>query len=173
MKDPKEGARMVDVALSRIVIREGSEQQYIYLQETGGTRGFPIVIGTVEACEIRRVVAGLQTPRPLTHQLAFETIRALETELKHVDIVDLRDNTFFAQLVLHKKDSEVTAVVDARPSDAVALALRAKCPIRVAQSVLDLVRTDTSGPDPLPEPGESPEEGEEPDEGGPAGAEGA
>jgi bifunctional DNase/RNase len=164
MKDPKDGTKMVDVALSRIVIREGSEQQYIFLQETGGGRGFPIVIGTVEACEIRRVVAGLQTPRPLTHQLAFETIRALESELKHVDIVDLRDNTFFAQLVLHRKESAMTAVVDARPSDAVALALRANCPIRVAQSVLDMVRTDSSGPDALPEPGEDPGETDKPEE---------
>jgi bifunctional DNase/RNase len=169
MKDPKDGAKMIDVALSRIVIREGSEQQYIFLQEAGGGRGFPIVIGTVEACEIRRVVAGLQTPRPLTHQLAFETIRALESELKHVDIVDLRENTFFAQLVLHKKEGAMTAVVDARPSDAVALALRANCPIRVAQSVLDMVRTDSSGPDVLPDSppdaGENPGEADPPDEG--------
>ena len=165
MKDPKDGTKMVDVALSRIVIREGSEQQYIFLQEAGGGRGFPIVIGTVEACEIRRVVAGLQTPRPLTHQLAFETIRALETEILHVDIVDLRDNTFFAQLVLHKKDGQITAVVDARPSDAVALALRAKCPIRVAQAVLDMVRTDPSGPDVLPEPETDPDEDEPPEAG--------
>jgi bifunctional DNase/RNase len=171
MNDPKDGMKMIDVALSRIVIREGSEQQYIFLQEAGGGRGFPIVIGTVEACEIRRVVAGLQTPRPLTHQLAYETIRALETELKHVDIVDLRDNTFFAQLVLHKKDSEMTAVVDARPSDAVALALRAKCPIRVAQSVLDMVRTDPSGPDVLPEPGADPEDDEPTEEGESKGGE--
>jgi bifunctional DNase/RNase len=171
MNDPKDGMKMIDVALSRIVIREGSEQQYIFLQEAGGGRGFPIVIGTVEACEIRRVVAGLQTPRPLTHQLAYETIRALETELKHVDIVDLRDNTFFAQLVLHKKDSEMTAVVDARPSDAVALALRAKCPIRVAQSVLDMVRTDPSGPDVLPEPDATPEDDEQGEEGEAKGGE--
>lgn len=156
MRTPRDGAKMIDMALARIVIREGSDQQYIFLQEQGGGRGFPIVIGTSEACEIRRVVAGLPTPRPLTHQLAFETIRALGTEIVHVDIVDLRDNTFFAQIVLHRKDSEVTAVVDARPSDAVALALRARCPIRVAESVLDLVRTDPSGPDPLhPDPDSS------------------
>jgi len=171
VKEPEEEAEMIDVTLSRIVIREGSEQQYIYLKEREGDRGFPIVIGMNEACEIRRVVAGLQTQRPLTHQLAFETIRALGTELKHVDIVDLRENTFFAQLVLHRRESELTAVVDARPSDAVALALRADCPIRVAQSVLEMVRTDEAGPDPLPGPDPEPEEPphgdseEEPEEG--------
>ena len=169
MKAPRDGGKMVEMDLARIVIRDGAEQQYIFLQEQGGGRGFPIVIGTSEACEIRRVVAGLPTPRPLTHQLAFEAIRALGTEIMHVDIVDLRDNTFFAQLVLHKKEGEVTAVVDARPSDAVALALRAKCPIRVSETVLDLVRTDASGPDPLPPDPDAPPEkggtGGEPEEG--------
>lgn len=175
MSDAADGPRMIDVALSRIVIREGSEQQYIFLQESGGGRGFPIVIGTSEACEIRRVVAGLQTPRPLTHQLAFETIRALETELQHVDIVDLRDNTFFAQLVLRRKAGNLTAVVDARPSDAVALALRAKCPIRVAASVFDMVLPDVPGPEESssgppdsagPEGGGEPEEKPKPDDEG-------
>src|SRR5207245_7466051 len=135
----------VDVTLCRIVIHEGSEQQYIYLREENGQRGFPIVIGMSEALEIRRVVIDQSTQRPLTHQLAFESIRALGAELKRVDIVDLRDNTFYAQLVLQNQQGELTAVVDARPSDALALALRAKCPIRVAQSVLEQVRTDTSG----------------------------
>jgi bifunctional DNase/RNase len=149
MKEPLEEPPMIDMALSRIVIREGSEQQYIFLREVYGPRGFPIVIGTSEACEIRRVVNGIQPERPLTHQLAFESIKALGAELKRVDIVDLRNNTFFAQLVLHDKRGDRVAVVDARPSDAVALALRAHCPLRVAESVLEAVRTDESGPDKL------------------------
>lgn len=146
-----DGMQMVDLTLSRIVIREGSNEQYIFLKENAGQRGFPIVIGSSEASEIRRVVTGMQPERPLTHQLAYEAIRALGAELKRVDIVDLRNNTFFAQLVLQDASGELTAVVDARPSDAVALALRAKCPLRVTESVLQMVRTDTSGPDPLPD----------------------
>lgn len=149
-----DGTRMVDLTVCRIVIREGSNEQYIFLMEHGGKRGFPIVIGTAEAGEIRRVVNGLQPERPLTHQLAYEAIRALGADLKRVDIVDLRNNTFFAQLVLQNQGGELTAVVDARPSDAVALALRAKCPLRVTESVLERVRTDTSGPDPTPDAGE-------------------
>ena len=160
MKDPMDEPAMVDVALNRIVIREGAEQQYIFLREAQGQRGFPIVIGTAEACEIRRVVTGIQPERPLTHQLTYECIRALGAELKRVDIVDLRNNTFFAQLVLQDKRGEMTAVVDARPSDAVALALRAKCPLRVAESVLEAVRTDPPGPDPLPPAEEPPAPGE-------------
>lgn len=151
---------MIPVVLGRIVIREGADQQYIFLKERDGQRGFPIVIGSTEANEIRRVVTGLQTERPLTHQLAYDTIRALGSDLRRVDIVSLRNNTFYAQIVLQNKKGELNAVVDARPSDAVALALRAGCPLRVAADVLENVRTDLSGPDPAPpEPEEPPEAG--------------
>lgn len=160
MKDPTEGTAMVAMMLGRIIIRENSDQQYIFLREREGKRSFPIVIGTNEALEIDRVTKGIQPERPLTHQLAYESIKALGADLKRVDIVDLRNNTFFAQVVLQNKKGELTAVVDARPSDAVALAMRARCPLRVAESVLELVRTDTSGPDPLPE-AEEEEEDEE------------
>ena len=157
MKDPSEGVPMVPVDLGRIVIREGADQQYIFLKERSGQRGFPIVIGTSEAHEIRRVVTGLQTERPLTHQLAYDAIRALGSDLRRVDIVALKNNTFYAQIVLQNKKGDLKAVVDARPSDAVALALRAKCPLRVAEEVLEHVRTDQSGPDPLPGPEAPPE----------------
>lgn len=166
MNDPMEGAAMVDMALGRIVIREGSDHQYIYLKEKRGERGFPIVIGSNEAWEIHRVVTKCATERPLTHQLTHNIMEALGTKLKRVDIVDLKNNTFYAQLVLQNAKGELTAVVDARPSDAIAIALRARCDLRVAEDVLENVRTDVSGPDPLPEfpppmPGE--ESGEAPD----------
>jgi bifunctional DNase/RNase len=142
--------KMIGVQLGRVVIRDGADQQYIYLRERGGQRGFPIVIGTSEACEIRRVVHDIKPERPLTHQLTFDAIKALGHKLRRIDIIDLRNNTFYAQLVIEGADGEISAVVDARPSDAVALAMRAACPIHVAESVLEQVRTDVGGPDPLP-----------------------
>jgi bifunctional DNase/RNase len=157
MKDPTEGTNMVDISIRRIVIREGADHQYIFLRENAGQRGFPIVIGPSEAREIQRVVTGIQTERPLTHQLAYDAIRALGAELKRVDIVALRKNTFFAQVVLQNEDGELRAVLDARPSDAVALALRARCPLRVSEALLEQVRTDSSGPDPLTDPESEPE----------------
>ena len=165
MNDPMDDADMVDMSLGRIVIREGSDHQYIYLKEKRGERGFPIVIGSNEAWEIHRVVTKCSTERPLTHQLTHNIMEALGTKLKRVDIVDLKNNTFYAQLVLQNSEGELTAVVDARPSDAIAIALRARCELRVAEDVLENVRTDVSGPDPLPDfpppmPGE--ESGEEP-----------
>lgn len=147
---------MIEMLLGRIVIREESAQQFIFLTERGGGRGFPIVIGAVEAAEIHRVVTSAESPRPLTHQLAHSILQALDAELVRCDIVDLRQNTFFAQLVLRRRSSNEIAIVDARPSDAIALALRAKATIRVAESVLAQVRTDTNS-DPLPPPAEPPE----------------
>ena len=68
---------MVEVVLGRIVIRENSDRQYIFLVERGGVRGFPIVIGSPEAAEIQRVVAGIECERPLTHQLAYSILESL------------------------------------------------------------------------------------------------
>lgn len=148
---------MVEMSLGRIVIREGADHQYIYLKEKGGDRGFPIVIGSSEAWEIQRVVTKVETERPLTHQLTFDIVERLGASLTRVDIVDLSSNTFFARLLLNDAAGELCATVDARPSDAIALALRARCPVHVSNDVLESVRTDTSGPDPLPDadPGEA------------------
>src|SRR5688572_12958599 len=153
---PKEPEpKMIEMLLGRIVMREDSAQQFIFLTERSGGRGFPIVIGAGEAAEIHRVVTSLEAPRPLTHQLAHSIVQALDADIVRCDIVDLRQNTFFAQVVLRRRSSNEVAVVDARPSDAIALALRAKATIRVAESVLDQVRTDTST-DPLPPAPEPP-----------------
>ena len=139
--------RMLEMQLRRVVIRENSDQQYIYLVEKDGERSFPIVIGTTEAFEIRRVVCGVQTERPLTHQLAHELIESLGGRLVGVDIVDLRNNTFYAKLLVEQSEGGEQKVIDTRPSDAVALALRAGCPLRVAESVLAETRDDMSKDD--------------------------
>ena len=152
MTEPPEQP-MVEVVLGRIVIREGSDRQYIFLQERSGKRGFPIVIGSNEATEIKRVVARVECERPLTHQLAYSIVEAFGAHIRRCDIVDLRQNTFYAQLVLQTEAGDRTIVLDARPSDAIALALRAGCTLRVAESVLEQVRSDEGGgPDPLPGP---------------------
>lgn len=176
--------RFVPVRLARVVLRDGADQQWIYLQEVGGKRGFPIVIGSGEAAEIRRVLANEALARPLTHQLALAAIEALGSKLVRVDVVDLRNNTFFARLVLSGLEQGVREVhVDSRPSDAVALALRAGVPLRVAESVLEQVRTDKAL-DELSEVEDADDEsdedssgssgagGAEPDEGGPGGGTG-
>lgn len=127
--------KMIDVHLSRIVVREGADRQYIFLTEVDGARGFPIVIGNSEAGEIQRVVHGVEPERPLTHQLTFAAIQALGGRIEAVEIVDLKQNTFFARILLAAEGHEPLAL-DARPSDAIALALRARCRMRVSEDVL-------------------------------------
>lgn len=144
--------RMIEVLLGRIVIHEQGDSHYIVLVEKGGKRHFPIVIGRAEVSEIRRVIANEEVPRPLTHQLAHAIARSLGAEVVRTEIVNLARNTFFALLILRREADGTEVAIDARPSDAVALALRAKAPIFVAESVLEQVRTDHDGPDPLPPP---------------------
>jgi bifunctional DNase/RNase len=145
-------ARMIELVLARIVLRDTDRAQQILLQERDGPRGFPMVIGRAEAEELQRIVDNLAPARPLTHQLALHLVEALGSRILHADIVDLRDNTFYAQLALATAPGDPPALVDARPSDAIALALRARAPLRITDLILDQVRTDTSGPDPLPPP---------------------
>ncbi len=156
---------MVDMALRRIVIREGSDFQYIYLVERDGHRGFPIVIGTNEARELHRVVTRAEVGRPLTHQLALSIVEGLESEVVRCDIVGMHNNTYFAHLVLRSpNEPEGEIEVDARPSDAIALAMRAGAPIRVVEQVLEEVRTDSTQADPLPDEDEDGEAAPDDDE---------
>jgi uncharacterized protein len=128
---------MIDVQLSRVVLRSGTDHQYIYLSERGGVRVFPIMIGNSEANEIHRVIHDQDAARPLTHQLTHNLVQALGGKIKHVDITGLRENTFFASIsILTAQDVEVQ--LDARPSDAIALALRARAPLRVAEEIFSL-----------------------------------
>lgn len=129
---------MLEMQLSRIVIRETSDQQCIYLREKGGTRQFPIVIGIFEAWAIDRKVRDRGTQRPMTHDLLASVVRTLGGTLVRVVIADLRDNTFFASLRFRAHDGTETDV-DARPSDAVALAVHLSAPIFVEEKVLETV----------------------------------
>lgn len=135
---------LVEVELSRVVIHPKGEQQYIHLRERHGNRGFPIVIGFHEVEEINRKLCGVKPPRPLTHDLVGRVIASLEHRLARVLINELRDGTFFANLVLVPRDGPQGPErhVDCRPSDALALAVQTSAPILVAREVFDAVAND-------------------------------
>ncbi|MDV6014623.1 bifunctional nuclease family protein [Haloechinothrix sp. LS1_15] len=109
-----------------------NNQPILLLRESEGERYLPIWIGSVEATAIALEQQGVRPARPLTHDLLKEVIGALGKQLEQVVITDLKEGTFFAELVFH---GDVR--VSARPSDSVALALRAGVPIHAAESVLD------------------------------------
>ena len=124
----------IQLELKRIIINEIDEDQVIVLNETDGDRSLPIVIGLFEATSIDRRVKGLSTPRPLTHDLIVQSIEQLGGEIQDILINDLRDQTYFAKLRV-RHEGELLEV-DCRPSDAVAVAVTAKVPIFVNESVL-------------------------------------
>jgi uncharacterized protein len=126
---------LIEVSLSRILIRETNEQQFICLQEKAGARSFQIVIGTFEALEINRKIKHVETPRPMTHDLLRNILEGLDARVERVLIDDLRDATFFAKLVVKRGDLEIK--IDARPSDAIAVAVALRAPIFVAPHVIE------------------------------------
>ena len=129
---------LVRMELSQIRIDEKRGEQVIVLKEKEGKRLLPIVIGILEATAIKMEVSGYQPPRPLTHDLLKNTIQELGATLSQIVVVKLEQNIFYAKLVI-KTQNQQTIEVDARPSDSIALAVRAKAPIYVAREVLDQV----------------------------------
>lgn len=131
----------IPIELTRIVIRDNSEQQYIYVTEVDGVRGFPIIIGTYEAAEINRKVTEMNTPRPMTHDLIRQILDALEATVVKVVINDLSEGTFYANL--HIRSNGKQFPIDCRPSDAIALACAFDTPLFVEDSVIEQVgKTD-------------------------------
>ena len=132
------GNGFVEMEVSRIRIDERRGEQVIVLKEREGNRVLPIIIGISEVTAIKMKISGVQPPRPLTHDLLATTITQLGGKLMRVVINKLEFNTFFATLVIETHTHE-TEEVDARPSDSIALALRAEAPIFVADDVLNQV----------------------------------
>ncbi len=126
----------VQMELSRIVISEVNDSQVIYLREVDGDRTFPILIGIFEATSIDRRVKDFPTPRPLTHDLLVNTVEEMGGELQDVVISELRDRTYFAKLRIRHEGELIE--IDARPSDAIAVAVTCDppLPIYVAEEVL-------------------------------------
>jgi bifunctional DNase/RNase len=128
---------IIEVQLSRVVIQEKDDQQFLHLTEKGSERTFPIVIGFNEAAEINRKLRNVESPRPMTHDLVTRIIGAVGWTLERVIISDLRESTFYATLELIS--GEQRKYVDCRPSDAIALAVQTQARIFVARKVLDIV----------------------------------
>jgi bifunctional DNase/RNase len=128
----------IPMQLSRIIISEISDNQVIYLKEIEGERQFPILIGIFEATSIdRRVKAAARPPRPLTHDLIVNVAESLGGKLESVMISSLQEQTYFAQIRIRRGEELIE--IDARPSDAIAVAVtfQPPLPIFVAEEVLE------------------------------------
>ena len=134
--DYKEGmGNEVEVELVRLVFCEHPDRpQQVHLQEKGGERGFPIMIGINEAAEIHRKLMGHRVERPLTHDLLGQVLSVTGSEVDRVVVSELRNRTFYAVVHVRLVSGEI-AEVDSRPSDALAIASQVECPIFVDEGV--------------------------------------
>lgn len=139
---------MIEMELVGVRVELPANQPIVLLKERTGTRYLPIWIGAVEATAIAFALQGVETPRPLTHDLFVQVLGDLDVELTAVHVTELRDRTFYAELHLSRDGEQV--VISARPSDAIALASRLDgVPILSSEAVLDEVgleiETDEDG----------------------------
>ncbi len=127
--------QVVQVSVKGLALDERSKSPVVILQEVGGKRAVPIWIGHAEAQAIAMEVSGKKFQRPLTHDLMAIMLDGLKARVAKVVIADLRENTYYAQIFI-ERTKELLAI-DARPSDAIALALRAKAPIFINDDLLN------------------------------------
>jgi hypothetical protein len=126
---------MIEMELNKIVIDEKRHDQLIVLKEKNGERLLPIVIGLNEISAIKLKISGMNPPRPITHDLLCSIIKELGSNIEKIIIDKLQNNIFYAKLIL-KTESGKSRVIDARPSDSIALAVRTHAPIFVEEGVL-------------------------------------
>jgi bifunctional DNase/RNase len=111
------------------------KQPIVLLKTVEGNRFLPIWIGHAEAAAILMKLQNAATPRPMTHDLVTEILMQLDAQVVSVAVTELRESTFYAQVTIRQDGSEIE--VDSRPSDAIALAVRAEAPIFVADEVIE------------------------------------
>ena len=128
---------MVEVEVFGLALDESSQIPLLIFKDREEQHVLPIWIGVMEAVAISMTLNEVDMPRPMTHDLFLNTIDQMGGELQRVEVIDLREGTFYAELVVAY--GETVKRVDSRPSDAVALALRATCPIFVHENVFEAV----------------------------------
>lgn len=126
---------MVEVTIDSVRVSLMSQHRIVVLKDTGSTRFLPIWIGPFEADAITIELQNVEVARPLTHDLLKATIEQLGAEILEVSITDLRNDTFYAEIALSLDGRRLA--VDARPSDAIALAVRARVPVYVSGEVME------------------------------------
>jgi len=144
---------VIEVRVSQLGLDKTTNSPVVILQEKDGERVLPIWIGPAEASAIAMELAGVKFVRPLTHDLLKQVIVGLDATLKRVTITQVKDNTYFAELLIQREDHVFQ--IDARPSDSIAIALRLAAPIFTSDDLLTLTTVNTdddaggSGPAPL------------------------
>ncbi len=129
---------LVEMEVTGLTVDPGSNTPIVVLKERGGERLLPIWIGVVEASAIAFELEKLELNRPMTHDLLKNAVESLGGTIERVCVVDLRDNTYYALVEVSQSGKRIE--IDSRPSDAIAVALRARAPIWCEQAVIDQSR---------------------------------
>lgn len=137
---------MIEVTVAHLGLDRTTNTPVVILREKGGARVLPIWIGPAEASAIAMELQGMKAQRPLTHDLLKQILVGLGGDLRRVVISAVKENTYFAELLIRRDDHVFQ--VDARPSDSIALALRVNAPIFTSDSLLDQAPTDGEEPSP-------------------------
>jgi len=136
---------LVEVEVASLGLDKASNTPVVILRERDGDRLLPIWIGPGEASAIAMELAGIKFSRPLTHDLLNTVVRSLGSELLRVLITRVEENTYFASLIFRRNGELIS--IDSRPSDSVALALRASAPIYAADGLLGRTPLEIEAPD--------------------------
>lgn len=129
----------IEMTIKGLMVDPVTNTPIIILRDEQGQRVLPIWVGLFEANAIALQIENVSTPRPMTHDLLRNVIRDLQAAVEKVVVCDLRENTFYALIYLTAAGA--TLAIDARPSDAIALALRSRAPIFVEDAVIDRAKT--------------------------------
>ena len=135
----------IEMNIKGLMIDPITNMPIIILRDQEGQRILPIWVGVFEANAIALQIENVQTPRPMTHDLLKNIIDDLSAQVERIVVTELKENTFYA--LIHLQVNGEPLAVDARPSDAIALALRARAPIYVEDRVIDNAKTIDFAPD--------------------------
>ena len=137
---------LIEMTIKGLMVDPITNMPIVMLKDLAGDRVLPIWVGVFEANAIALQIENIATPRPMTHDLLRNVIKDLDGTVERVVVCDLKDNTFYAVIYLSVRGESVA--IDARPSDAIALALRTRSPILVEDAVIDSANknADFSGP---------------------------
>jgi bifunctional DNase/RNase len=144
----------VEMFVGGLVMDPATQAPIVVLKDESGQVTLPIWIGMAEATSIASAIKQVTMARPLTHDLMYDLLLDLGVTVQRVVITELKDSTYFAELILGQ--GEKALILDSRPSDAIALALRASAPIYVAQQVLEQAKVAFTSPAQPPVPVEPP-----------------
>ena len=130
---------MVEMKVEGLTLDPLTNMPIIILKDSTGAKALPIWVGYFEANAIALEIEKITTPRPMTHDLIRNLIQTMKAEVNHILVNELKDNTFYAVISLVCQGG--TMVIDSRPSDAIALALRTKSPIYVEENVIEAAKS--------------------------------